>query len=205
MVAFGGSGRIIPASRPARPPRHRSAPAAAHRAGAAKAASLVARMAAASNAALTAPARPIARVPTGMPAGICTIERRLSIPLRLTDSTGTPSTGSDVQAAHIPGRCAAPPAPAMITFSPRSRAPVAYSRSRSGVRCAETMRISWVTASCSSVAAAWRSVAQSDWLPMMIATSRCHQAMLSGISRLSSQAISSFNISLRFFSRCRCS
>ena len=28
--------------------------------------------------------------------------------------------------------------------------------------------------------------------------------MLSGISRLSSQAISSFSISLRFFSRCRC-
>ena len=79
-------------------------------------------MAAASRAALTAPARPIARVPTGTPAGIWTIDSRLSMPFRLCDSTGTPSTGSGVQAAHMPGRCAAPPAPAMITRSPRARA-----------------------------------------------------------------------------------
>ena len=55
-------------------------------------------------AAFTAPARPIASVPTGMPAGICTIDSRLSIPLSAWDSTGTPSTGSGVQAAHMPGR-----------------------------------------------------------------------------------------------------
>ena len=83
------------------------------------------RMAAASSAAFTAPARPIASVPTGMPAGICTIESRLSMPLSAWHSTGTPSTGSGVQAAHMPGRCAAPPAPAMMTFSPRPRAPSA--------------------------------------------------------------------------------
>ena len=35
---------------------------------------------------------------------------------------GTPSTGSSVIEAVMPGRCAAPPAPAMITFSPRFRA-----------------------------------------------------------------------------------
>ena len=39
-----------------------------------------ARIAAASSAALTAPARPIASVPTGTPAGICTIESSESIP-----------------------------------------------------------------------------------------------------------------------------
>src|SRR5262249_12349856 len=32
------------------------------------------------------------------------------------------------------------------------------------------MRASWPTPSADSVSAAWRSVAQSDWLPMMIAT-----------------------------------
>ena len=53
--------------------------------------------AAASRAALTAPARPMARVPTGMPAGICTIDRRLSWPERALDSTGTPKTGSGRQ------------------------------------------------------------------------------------------------------------
>jgi hypothetical protein len=81
-----------------------------------------ARIAAASSAALTAPAGPIASVPTGTPVGICTIESSESRPLSVFDCTGTPSTGSDVLAAHMPGRCAAPPAPAMMTLRPRSRA-----------------------------------------------------------------------------------
>ena len=34
-------------------------------------------------------------------------------------SIGTPSTGSGVIDAVIPGRCAAPPAPAMTILSPR--------------------------------------------------------------------------------------
>ena len=79
-------------------------------------------MAAASKAALTAPARPMARVPTGTPAGIWTIDSSESRPLRACVSIGTPSTGSGVQAAHMPGRWAAPPAPATITRTPRSRA-----------------------------------------------------------------------------------
>src|SRR6185312_9950109 len=81
----------------------------------ASAGSVIARIAAASRAAFTAPARPIAKVPTGMPAGICTMESRLSKPLSCWDATGTPSTGSAVQAAHMPGGCAAPPAAAMMT------------------------------------------------------------------------------------------
>ena len=44
------------------------------------------------------------------------------------------------------------------------------------MRCAETIRASWAMPSASSVSAAWRMVAQSDWLPMMMATS----ARLSG-------------------------
>ena len=38
----------------------------------------------------------MAIVPTGIPAGICTIDSSESSPLRALDCTGTPSTGSDV-------------------------------------------------------------------------------------------------------------
>ena len=77
------------------------------------------RIAAASSAAFVAPAAPIASVPTGMPAGICTIDSSESRPFSVFDCTGTPSTGSEVLAAVMPGRWAAPPAPAMITSRPR--------------------------------------------------------------------------------------
>ena len=69
----------------------------------------------------------MAKVATGMPAGICTIDNRLSTPRKTRLSTGTPSTGSAVSAAAMPGRWAAPPAPAMMTFSPRAWAVRAYS------------------------------------------------------------------------------
>src|SRR5205085_12549118 len=69
-----------------------------------KAGSDRASTAAASSAALIAPALPMARVPTGMPAGICTIESRLSMPFSAWVSIGTPRTGSEVIEAVIPGR-----------------------------------------------------------------------------------------------------
>ena len=75
-------------------------------------------MRAASSPALRAP--PTDTVATGTPAGICTIESSESIPSRCASGTGTPMTGSEVTEASIPGRCAAPPAPAMTTRSPRS-------------------------------------------------------------------------------------
>jgi hypothetical protein len=76
---------------------------------------------------LIAPALPIDSVPTGTPAGICTIDKSESTPASVRLSTGTPSTGSKVLAATMPGKCAAPPAPAMITSSPRDSAEAAYS------------------------------------------------------------------------------
>ena len=91
----------------------------------ARASSLSASTAEASSAALTAPASPIASVPTGTPAGIWTMERRLSMPDSAFDVTGTPNTGSDVIAAAMPGKCAAPPAPAMTTLKPAAFAPLA--------------------------------------------------------------------------------
>ncbi len=63
-------------------------------------------------------ALPIPTVATGTPAGICTIESNESSPSNCFKGTGTPITGSVVKDAIIPGRCAAPPAPAMITLNP---------------------------------------------------------------------------------------
>jgi hypothetical protein len=67
-------------------------------------------------------APPIETVATGTPAGICTIESSESNPSSRESGTGTPTTGSVVTDASIPGRCAAPPAPAMMTLRPRSAA-----------------------------------------------------------------------------------
>src|SRR6185312_1309628 len=126
--------------------------------------------AAASRAALIAPGLPMASVPTGTPPGICMIESSESLPSSACVFIGTPNTGSGVIAAVIPGKCAAPPAPAMMTLTPALRAPWANSNSRAGVRCAETISASWPILSALSVSAACFIVAQSDWLPMMIAT-----------------------------------
>ena len=82
-------------------------------------ASCSASTAAASNPAFTAPALPIASVPTGTPAGICAIDSSESMPFNALDCIGTPNTGNRVLAASMPGRCAAPPAPAMMTWIPR--------------------------------------------------------------------------------------
>src|SRR5215467_13896815 len=99
------------------------------------------------------------------------MESSESRPLRTLDSTGTPSTGSTVFEAVMPGRCAARPAPAMITSSPRSSAEEAYSNNRSGVRWAETTRVSCGTPRLVRMFEACSMVSQSDVEPMMIPTS----------------------------------
>ena len=131
---------------------------------------LFARIAAASSAALIAPDLPTASAPTGTPRGICTIESNESRPFSRRDFTGTPSTGKRVFAAVMPGRCAAPPAPAIITSRPRSTALDAYSNSRSGVRWAETTRTSNPTPRASRVVVVCDIVGQSDLDPMMTPT-----------------------------------
>ena len=60
----------------------------------------------------------MAIVATGTPPGICTIDKRESIPLRARLLIGTPTTGTIVCPATIPGRCAAPPAPAITDLKP---------------------------------------------------------------------------------------
>jgi len=59
---------------------------------------------------------------TGTPPGIWTMESSESSPSRWASGTGTPITGSGVTDASMPGRWAAPPAPAMMTRMPRSAA-----------------------------------------------------------------------------------
>ena len=152
-VAVPGSARrAAPAApRPWRAPRRaarRGTPSSAARSRAASAPSPAPRIRAASSPALRAP--PTDTVATGTPAGICTIESSESIPSRYFSGTGTPITGSEVTDASIPGRCAAPPAPAMITRSPRASAVRPYSTISSGIRCAETTSTSHATPSSSS-------------------------------------------------------
>ena len=111
-------------------------------------------MLAARIAALAAPKAPIAKVPTGTPLGIWTIDKSESTPRSVLLSTGTPSTGKIVNAAIIPGKCAAPPAPAMMTSRPLCSADSAYSTNRFGVRCAETTFASCGTPNSSNNSAA---------------------------------------------------
>ena len=77
--------------------------------------------------------------------------------------------GHGVCAATMPGR-AAPPAPAMITSTPRASAPVANSAIQAGVRWADTTCFSWTTPNRSSVSHACCIVSQSDDEPMTTAT-----------------------------------
>ncbi len=120
----------------------------------------------ANSAAFAAPASPIANVATGMPVGICTIDSSESSPRRYFDGTGTPSTGTIVFAASMPGRWAAPPAPAMIARRPRGAASSAYSNISSGIRCADSTRASYGMAKPSSSRAACFITSQSLSLPM---------------------------------------
>ena len=117
-----------------------------------------------------APGLPIASVPTGMPAGICTVESSESRPLSEALSIGTPSTGSSVCAATTPARWAAPPAAAIITSSPAASAAPTYSTVAAGVRWAESTRHSWATPKRASVSLALFIVSQSDLLPMRMPT-----------------------------------
>ena len=132
--------------------------------------------------ALAAPASPIANVATGMPFGICTIESSESSPRRYFDGTGTPSTGTVVFAASMPGRCAAPPAPAMMhAQSARAARPrrTRTCRRACDARTARAPRMAMPNAS--SCAAAWRMISQSLSLPITTPTcgarlALCHRS-----------------------------
>src|SRR4029077_12621692 len=60
---------------------------------------------------------------TGTPPGTCAVASSASKPFSGPTANGTPITGRSVSEAANPGRAAESPAPAMITLSPRPRAP----------------------------------------------------------------------------------
>mmetsp|Transcript_32900 Transcript_32900/g.82955 ORF Transcript_32900/g.82955 Transcript_32900/m.82955 type:complete len:259 (-) Transcript_32900:1521-2297(-) len=113
---------------------------------------------------------PMATVATGTPRGICRMDRTLSTPSRCLRGTGTPMTGRGVMAATMPGRCAAPPAPAMMHRRPRLAADLEYSNMRCGVRCALITVTSTPIPKDSSVSAAAAMVGRSESEPMMMPT-----------------------------------
>ena len=76
----------------------------------------------------------MATVATGTPLGIWTMESSESRPPRSLVFMGTAMTGSGVNAATTPPRCAALPAAAMITLMPRSAAVSAHSCTTAGLR-----------------------------------------------------------------------
>ena len=80
-------------------------------------------------------------------------------------------TGSVVTEASMPGRWAAPPAPAMMLRRPRGAAALPHAIIRSGVRCAETTSTSQGTPNSASTAAASLMTDQSESEPMTTATS----------------------------------
>ena len=125
----------------------------------------------ASSPAFAAPDGPIATVATGTPFGICTIDSSESRPLSAALCTGTPITGSTVCDATMPGRCAAPPAPAMITCEPARRRRRAYSaiQRRRAMRGDDLAFVGMPNSV--RIAAAWLIVSQSDLLPMITPTS----------------------------------
>jgi hypothetical protein len=90
--------------------------------------------------------------------------------MELEDFTGTPITGRGESAATIPGRWAAPPAPAMITEIPLLWAFWAKSTIFRGVLCAETILISKGTSNLFSRSAAFCITGKSESEPMIIAT-----------------------------------
>src|SRR5262249_12731740 len=104
--------------------------------------------------AFAAPASPIAKVATGMPLGICTMDSSESCPWRYLDGMGTPSTGKVVFAATTPARWAAPPAPAMKQRAPPAARRSTQASSASGVRWAESTLLSKGTAKSLSCFAA---------------------------------------------------
>mmetsp|Transcript_16295 Transcript_16295/g.35982 ORF Transcript_16295/g.35982 Transcript_16295/m.35982 type:complete len:253 (+) Transcript_16295:3-761(+) len=113
---------------------------------------------------------PIATVATGTPRGICTMLRSESWPLSVDVLIGTPTTGRGVMAATMPGRCAAPPAPAIMTWMPRPAAEREYVMSFSGVRWAETMSTSWGIPNSFRIFTASLIVGRSLWDPMITPT-----------------------------------
>ena len=97
-------------------------------------------MRSANNAAFPAPALPMANVPTGTPAGICTIDERVQPIERLALHRHTQHQASGLSRQSCRAVWAAPPAPATMISGPGSSRRLQHSDIHCGVRCADTTR-----------------------------------------------------------------
>ena len=113
----------------------------------------------------------MASVPTGTPRGICTIDSSESTPRSILLSTGTPSTGSIVIAASIPGKMRRPAGAGDQDF----QAPALGLASIAKQSIGRPMRRDHLrlvrNAQLGQQLAAWRIVSQSDLLPITTPTS----------------------------------
>src|SRR5262245_61085055 len=125
-------------------------------------------MRAASSAPLRAPS--IATAATGVPGGICSEAIAASMPPSAPEAIGTAITGRSVCAALTPARCAAIPANAMIARKPAASAPRAQAAASSGVRCAESTRISLGISSSASASSQSSTRSRSLGLPAISRT-----------------------------------
>lgn len=98
------------------------------------------------------------------------------MPSRYFSGTGTPMTGSGLTEASIPGRWAAPPAPAMIARSPRPSACSPYAIISRGIRWAETTSTSYATPNSSRALAAASMTGQSESEPITMPTTGAAEA-----------------------------
>ncbi len=93
--------------------------------------------------------------------------------IELLDFIGTPITGKGEIEATIPGKCAAPPAPAIITNIPRPCALEAKSTIRFGVLCALTMVTSTGIPNSFRISTASCIICRSESLPIITLTNGC--------------------------------
>src|SRR5574344_546701 len=98
------------------------------------------------------------------------MESRESRPLSAALLIGTPITGRDVIAAAMPGRWAAPPAPAMTMPTPRSLAEAMHSQQNAGVRRALITFFSYGTPNSSRISQAADITSQSLFEPIITLT-----------------------------------
>ena len=83
---------------------------------------------------------------------------------------GTPITGSIVCAAITPARCAAAPAPAIITSTPFFSAPFASLTALSGERCADAIVVSKEIPNAFNIFSVSSITGKSESLPIIIRT-----------------------------------
>jgi hypothetical protein len=122
----------------------------------------------------------MASVPTGMPAGICTIDSSESWPDSAFDSTGTPNTGKRRQRrghARQMGRTARAGDDDLEAGRLGASREIVEPLGRA-MRGDDAAFVAMPSAA--SVSAACRIVAQSDWLPMMMATSAARRTPSAG-------------------------